>query len=863
MTNKNADSSQAAGGGDNAPPPEASATAPAPANAPAADPAPGADPTPVENEPAKPDQENCHAGNKVYKSGPLFLSSRGIGWTSWKKRWFILTSTSLVFFRSDPNVVPPKGSEANLTLGGIDLNSSGSVVVKADKKLLTVLFPDGRDGRAFTLKAETSEDLTAWKEALEEALANAPASIGMGQNGVLKNDQSDAADAPTEQSKEKEAPKTLVTGRPILLALEDVDGTPSFLEKALRFLEEHGVEVEGILRQAADVEDVEHLIREFEQGKKDFSPNDDAHVIADCIKYILRELPSSPVPASCCTALLEASRADRSKRIPAMRAAICETFPEPNRRLLQRILSMMKIVVSHKAVNRMSTSAVAACMAPLLLRPLLAGECELDHDFDMGGDSSIQLMQAAAAANHAQAIVITLLEEYNKFFGDGSNDSGLYSDSEESGSESEELSDDESFEDDEEEEDDGTEGSYSESYEGSEPASGSFTGESDDDISEEKDAKSSRVDDVERSGLKDTERSASLLNGPRRHRRSANWGRTSGRKNRSMEFIDTSSDDIAEVERLEASRAELLHKIKEEEKANAVLYENLKKHKNSLHEQRIILEQDVERLCEQLHQERDLRAALEAGLEVCEHPSSADDKVKEELKDISGAKTDVTNTRQSADDHEQSEQICCLMSDRPQHREQSSNQLKDKHKDAAASTKQSETRNKEESNRADDEKDSKKEPKSQIDSVRGSKHSGYPPNSPSNDSAAGRQAAQYSKRQNSRGEGTTSSNHALSKLTSRLNFLKEKRTQITSDVQNSDKGRSHGQPAHNSESHSSEKSRGSDHIDQNSDKGVSTEGSSTDRVKKSDTHGAPNLERGKSDHIEKGRNAAPARTMSR
>lgn len=27
-----------------------------------------------------------------------------------------------------------------------------SVVVKADKKLLTVLFPDGRDGRAFTLK---------------------------------------------------------------------------------------------------------------------------------------------------------------------------------------------------------------------------------------------------------------------------------------------------------------------------------------------------------------------------------------------------------------------------------------------------------------------------------------------------------------------------------------------------------------------------------------------------------------------------------------------------------------------------------------------------------------------------------------
>lgn len=69
-------------------------------------------------------------GNKVYRSGPLFLSSKvGIGWTTWKKRWFILTRTSLVFFRSDPTVAPKKGGEINLTLGGIDLNSSGRLFV--------------------------------------------------------------------------------------------------------------------------------------------------------------------------------------------------------------------------------------------------------------------------------------------------------------------------------------------------------------------------------------------------------------------------------------------------------------------------------------------------------------------------------------------------------------------------------------------------------------------------------------------------------------------------------------------------------------------------------------------------------------
>ncbi|PWA95270.1 rho GTPase activation protein, PH domain-like protein [Artemisia annua] len=390
-------------------------------------------------------------GNKVYKSGPLFLSSKGIGWTSWKKRWFVLTQTSLVFFRSDPNAATQRGGEVNLTLGGIDLNSSGSVVVKADKKLLTVSFPDGRDGKSFTLKAETTEDLNEWKAALEEALPNAPtASQTVGQSCTLKNDKADTADGSSERSKDRSPGKGMVLGRPLLFALEDIDGTPSFLEKALTYVEDHGVKVEGILRQAADVEDVERRIREYEQGKVEFTEAEDAHVIGDCIKFVLRELPSSPVPASCCNALLDAYRTDRATRVNAIRTAICDTFPEPNRRLLERMLIMMEAVSDNKTVNRMSVSAVAACMAPLLLRPLLAGECNLDGQYNMGGgDGSAQLMQAAAAANHAQAIVITLLEEYDNIFGEGDMLSDLYSDSEDLGSESEELSEDEIYEEDE------------------------------------------------------------------------------------------------------------------------------------------------------------------------------------------------------------------------------------------------------------------------------------------------------------------------------------------------------------------------------------------------------------------------------
>ncbi|CAL5378764.1 unnamed protein product [Camellia sinensis] len=44
------------------------------------------------------------------------------------------------------------------------------------------------------------------------------------------------------------------------------------------------------------------------------------------------------------------------------------------------------------------------------------GECELEDDFDVNGDNSAQLLAAANAANNAQAIITTLLEEYENIF---------------------------------------------------------------------------------------------------------------------------------------------------------------------------------------------------------------------------------------------------------------------------------------------------------------------------------------------------------------------------------------------------------------------------------------------------------------
>ncbi|GMP80471.1 hypothetical protein CsSME_00035556 [Camellia sinensis var. sinensis] len=949
-----------------------------------------------------PERGHSRGGNKIFKSGPLFLSSKGIGWTSWKKRWFILTRTSLVFFRSDPSAVPQKGSEVNLTLGGIDLNNSGSVVVKAEKKLLTVLFPDGRDGRAFTLKAETLEDLYEWKAALEEALAHSPsATLVMGQNGIFRNDQADAVDGSVEQSKEKQLVKSLVIGRPVLLALEDIDGTPSFLEKALRFVEEHGVKVEGILRQAADVDDVERRIREYEQGKNDFSPGEDAHVIADCVKYFIRELPSSPVPASCCNALLEACRTDRGRRLSAMREAICETFPEPNRRLLQRILMMMQTVASHKAVNRMSSSAVAACMAPLLLRPLLSGDCELEHDFDVGGDGSIQLLQAAAAANHAQAIVITLLEEYNNIFGEGAMSTELYSDSEESGSESEELTDDDETIEDDEYDEDGTDASdvdIDEDFEHASNETHSETGDTgDDEIYDDKGSngprlisKSNESDDDCKANQKSSssspqssstqhvnvhitenfpnrnnnssamqanvssevlgdnhaetslvhklmdkspykspsshiQNSTSISDGPESGgRRPTVWGRTPGKK-LAMESVDLPFEDEAEIERLEVTKIDLLDRIAEEASGNENLQASLERRKNASHERRLALEQEVTRLQEQLQKERELRTVLEAGLKMPQGPlplsATIDEKTKADLEEIARVEADVINLKQKADDlgvqlNQQREQNCGLAHgscNQPLQTPNHQAKLKEKRKDfettATSHIPERSTRNKDaQLDKVESDRDMKQDlpflankhlPQNQrLDPVCCYKSVGDTTASSCAEPVISKLAPTNSKKSGTWGEGANSTSSALSKLTNRLNFLKERRNQIANELQNMDKGRSSKPSAQSNERGRGSESRQSvQNLDNyqevdgqsgyNSEKGLGLdsgqslqkEGHHVENMEKhrksdkgrSEGQSTPNLERGKSEsfpNADKGRRTeghpvATPRTYSR
>ncbi|XP_051120894.1 rho GTPase-activating protein 6-like isoform X2 [Andrographis paniculata] len=663
--------------------------------------------------------------NTVFKSGPLLISSRGLGWKSWKRRWFVLTRTSLVFYKNDPSA-PPRNGGVIMTLGGIDINNSGSVVVREDKKLITVLFPDGRDGRAFTLKAGSVEDLYEWKDALERALAQAPnAALVVGDSGIFRSDTNDANEGSFCRWRTKRLVNSAI-GCPMLLALEDIDGSPSFLEKALRFLEKYGIKIEGILRLSADVEEVYKRIEAFEQGKTEFGPHEDAHVIGDCVKHSLRELPSSPVPASSCYALLEAHRMDRKEaRVNAMRSAIQEALPQPNRRLLHRILKMMLVISSHATMNRMTPSAVAACMAPLLFRPLFTGECELGESHNMDGDNSAQLVAAANAANHAQAIITMLLEEYENIFDDDNLFSPVSSAYSQTGNSVREYTSDDGnsntklngYHNDRNVRDTDYDRRYSGNFSGisgspisdlskynkatrnfdplheSSVLSRSFALKLDPESNtstsrnspvsiyegrgQQKKTREIPMDDLaevhvdEPQGLlgdmlssmdprlyqsfSRPEIYAEKLTTPvqsetnSRSKKSIFWRKKKGTRT-PTESIDFSEEEALSIQRLEAAKNQLQQRIAKEARGNAILQASLEKRKQALHEQRLLLEQDVSRLHAQLKAEKDLRAALEVGLSLSpQHISSfcaVDSKTISELEDIAATEADVVRLKQ-------------------------------------------------------------------------------------------------------------------------------------------------------------------------------------------------------------------------
>ncbi|KAJ6405099.1 hypothetical protein OIU84_013135 [Salix udensis] len=252
----------------------------------------------------------------------------------------------------------------------------------------------------------------------------------------------------------------------------------------------------------------------------------------------------------------------------------------------------------------------------------------------------------------------------------------------------------------------------------------------------------------------------------------------------------------------------------------------------------------VARLQEQLQKEREKRKFLEAGLNTSKGslqvPVTIDEKMKAELEEIIQAEADVTNLKKKVDDlHAQLNQQCDERSgskyglgNQPMnpslHKAKGNDEVKDAEATSASQFGRSASKDSCVYGAETQEQDSKHRGNSR-------------PISSTN-----------SKRSSARSEGLNSTTSALTRLTTRLNFLKERRSQITNELQNMDKGR--GSEIYSVQN--VEKGKGLDYLGeegkplQNSEKSTTSDRQSLqdlDGGRNSEDQHLQGLERGKSD----------------
>ncbi|KAJ1383914.1 Ternary complex factor MIP1, leucine-zipper [Sesbania bispinosa] len=246
-----------------------------------------------------------------------------------------------------------------------------------------------------------------------------------------------------------------------------------------------------------------------------------------------------------------------------------------------------------------------------------------------------------------------------------------------------------------------------------------------------------------------------------------------------MESIDYVDEYEAEIEKLEDVQTELQNQIAEEVKVNAKLHSNMETQKQALQERHLALEQNVARLQEQLLNEKSSRATLEAGLrlppETLSDLSSVDEKTKADLDELAMIEVDLANLERKVNEigmrlNVQLERNGGSMLNFYNQSQQISNHeinLKNKPDTEVAAISESDWSISKDTHFGGAENGNERKLES---TPLPNKHSSS------------------SKKSGTRREGSNSTS-ALAKLTSKLSILKERRSQISNEFQNTNGGK--------------------------------------------------------------------------
>ena len=193
---------------------------------------------------------------------------------------------------------------------------------------------------------------------------------------------------------------------------------PRVLHNCVEYLRDCALTTEGLFRVPGSTATVNEMKAAYDQGKTgifELVPGVDVHDVGTLLKLYLRELPDPVFPANQYAGILAPVRQDRDAALPGTVNSIIENvnaMPKVNRDAVVYLLAFLSQVSAQDDVNKMTSTNIARCFAPTVLKP--AGEMNMGamlNDVPVTIAVVKTLIENAAAFGDAGALGIAIEDD--------------------------------------------------------------------------------------------------------------------------------------------------------------------------------------------------------------------------------------------------------------------------------------------------------------------------------------------------------------------------------------------------------------------------------------------------------------------
>ncbi|KAJ8721134.1 hypothetical protein PYW08_006599 [Mythimna loreyi] len=278
------------------------------------------------------------AGGGGARAGYLFLmEKKAFGTTTWSKHYCTYEKSSRQLALTPYNQINVKtasGTEALCVCGARACSEP------VERRFCWECVPAERERAPLTLQALSERDRAAWLRAVDAAPARAP------------------------------APPPAAPGQEPATAL-DARGF-AFVRALVAALEARGLEEQGLYRVAGVASKVARLVACAGAGALPalHDPLEwETKTLTSALKSYLRSLPDPLLTRALHAQFIAVAKCERRAERAAGVAALVRALPPPNRDMLALVVTHLRNVAARCDKNLMSSSNLAVCFGPTLLRP--------------------------------------------------------------------------------------------------------------------------------------------------------------------------------------------------------------------------------------------------------------------------------------------------------------------------------------------------------------------------------------------------------------------------------------------------------------------------------------------------------------